>query len=370
MQAVERDDAMRGGRLMWRYFRASAIVAVLGLAAAWLIGGWAGLLVAFNLALLETSLSFDNAVVNASILKDWDERWRQRFLLWGMLVAVFGMRMLFPLVIVGTIAGMAPLPGPVALYQWLGSDAWPASDVLSMAIMQPGRYAQLLQSAHIEVMAFGGAFLLMVFLDFFIDHEKHTHWFKPVERLLARLGRLQMAGIVLSILALLGMAHALPGEQGYRFLIAGLWGVIVHVIVSSLGSLMGDDQAAARTGWSGFIYLEVLDASFSFDGVLGAFALTRNIFLIAIGLGIGAMFVRSFTLLLVYRGTLASFKYLEHGAFWAIGALALVMLAAARWHVHEALVGSVAAVLILSAGFHSWWIKRRREGATASRAAP
>lgn len=343
---------------MLQYFRGSLLVMGLGLLLAWLIAGWAGLWVAFNLALLETSLSFDNAVVNASVLKDWDEKWRKRFLLWGMLIAVLGMRLIFPLLIVAVIAGMAPLPGPVALFDYISTGLWPANDVLSMALTDQSRYARILTSAHIEVSAFGGAFLLLVFLNFFVDAEKDTHWFRPVETLLAKLGKLDTAPILLGLMLLVLLAADLASPEAYRFLVAGIWGVIVFVLVDGLGSLVGDEGAAAKTGWAGFIYLEILDASFSFDGVLGAFALTKNIFLIAIGLGIGAMFVRSFTILLVEKGTLSAFKYLEHGAFWAIGALACVMLLSAWIHIPEVLTGGVAAALIIAAALHSWWIKR------------
>lgn len=340
------------------YFYSSFVVTIIGLLGAWFIAGWTGLWIAFNLALLETSLSFDNAVVNASVLKHWDEKWRQRFLLWGMLIAVFGMRVIFPLIIVAFIAGIAPMPGPVALYDYFSTGVWPAQDVLSMAIVQPDQYAKILTSAHIEVTAFGGAFLLLVFLNFFIDYEKETHWFAPLERLLAKLGRLEMAAVLLSLIVLLFMAEQMPVAQAYRFFVAGIWGVVVFVMVDGLGDLIGDEGAAAKTGLAGFIYLEILDASFSFDGVLGAFALTKNIFLIAIGLGIGAMFVRSFTLMLVDKGTLNAFKYLEHGAFWAIGALAAIMLLSARYHVPEAVTGGLAAMLILLAALHSWFVRR------------
>lgn len=343
------------------YFRSSFLVTLIGLALAAWIGGWAGVWAAFNLALLETSLSFDNAVVNASVLKHWDEKWRRRFLVWGMLIAVFGMRMLFPLLIVAVIAGMAPMPGPMALWHWLANGSWASHDVLSLAILNPASYSHILQSAHTEVTAFGGTFLLMVFWNFFIDANKDEHWFAPLEQLLSRLGRMQMAALLLTLLVLLVLASLLDPDEGYRFLTAGLWGVVVYTVVNSLGSLMGDDQAAAKTGWSGFIYLELLDASFSFDGVLGAFALTSNIFLIAIGLGIGAMFVRSFTLLLVYKGTLSTFRYLEHGAFWAIGALATVMLLATHMHIHEAVTGGMAAFLIVLAGVHSWLVRPQKK---------
>ncbi|WP_432719286.1 DUF475 domain-containing protein [Jeongeupia wiesaeckerbachi] len=345
--------------VMLRYFHTSFAVTAVGLVLAWMIGGWAGLWVTFNLALLETSLSFDNAVVNASILKNWDEKWRRRFLLWGMLVAVFGMRLLFPLVIVGVIAQAPPLPGPVSLYEWAVSGQWPASDVLTMAIMRPDHYAATLTSAHIEVTAFGGAFLMMVFWAFFLNREKREHWIKPLEAGMAHIGRLNMAAAILSLAVLLALASALPEHEAYRFLSAGLWGVVIYAIVESLGALLGDDGAAVKTGWAGFIYLELLDASFSFDGVLGAFALTKNIFLIMIGLGVGAMFVRSFTLLLVEKGTLSTFRYLEHGAFWAIGSLAAVMLLAPIIHVPEALTGGIAALLIIVAALHSWWLNRR-----------
>ena len=92
----------------------------------------------------------------------------------------------------------------------------------------------------------------------------------------------------------------------------------------------GPSQLAKATGKAGFflfLYLEVLDASFSFDGVIGAFAITTDPILIALGLGlIGAMFVRSLTVFLVRKGTLADYVYLEHGAHWAIGALAVILL--------------------------------------------
>ena len=97
----------------------------------------------------------------------------------------------------------------------------------------------------------------------------------------------------------------------------------------------------------------MLDASFSFDGVIGAFALTTNILLIAIGLGIGAMYVPSMTIMLVERGTLAEFRYLEHGAFYSIFALSVVMFLQSLVHVHELITGGVGMTLIGLAFFAS-----------------
>ena len=344
---------------MRKYFSGALWVSLVGLVLAGVIGGSGGLWAAFNLALLETSLSFDNAVVNASILRHWDAKWRQRFLIWGMLIAVFGMRVLFPLFIVAVIAHAPPLPGPFSIQAWLQNGHWPASDVLSMAILAPQKYASILQSAHIEVMAFGGTFLLQVFWHFFLNQNKESHWLRPLERAMQKLGRLEMAGAVLTLVGLLALAGTLNDEEGYRLLIAGIWGLAAYIVVNGLSAIMGNENGAARVGWGGFLYLELLDASFSFDGVLGAFALTRNIFLIAIGLGIGAMFVRSFTLMLVDKGTLSELRYLEHGAFWAIGALATIMLLAPIVEVPDAATGGVAAVLIVLAAVHSWHANRK-----------
>lgn len=341
---------------MLKYFRGSIFVLILGLGLAFWIGGWPGLWIAFNLAMLETSLSFDNAVVNAAVLKNWNEKWRQRYLIWGMMVAVFGMRLVFPLVIVGVISHLWPLPGPIALIDWMQTGLWGSADVLSMAINDPDRYSTILSSAHIDVVSFGGTFLLMVFWQFFIDLEKNVHWFAPVEKLLSKLGRLDMASVLLTLLTLLFLASFMPSEEAHHFIVAGLWSIVVYIFVDGLGAILGDASSATKIGWSGFIYVEMRDASFSFDGVLGAFALTKDIFLISIGLGIGAMFVRSFTLYLVNKGTLSTLRYLEHGAFWAIGALAMIMLLSSQIHIPEIVTGGLAAALIIIAAMHSWWL--------------
>ncbi len=116
-----------------------------------------------------------------------------------------------------------------------------------------------------------------------------------------------------------------------------------------------DDFYAARSKiipplpWPTFappFSLEVLDASFSFDGVIGAFALSQNLFVIAIGLGIGAMYVRTMTIMLVERGTLSQYRYLEHGAFYAILALSVIMFTQTLIHIPEAITSLGGAVLI------------------------
>lgn len=284
------------------------------------------------LAVLEISLSFDNAVVNAKVLRTMTPLWQHRFLTWGMLIAVFGMRLVFPLVIVAVVAHLGPF------------------EALKLAATRPKEYAALIHSVHTEIAAFGGAFLMMVGLSFFFSSHKDTHWIGPIERVMARMGRLQSAGLGITIIALFVISTLLPAEKEHGFLVAGLWGLVTFIAVDGLSSLLHVPEATAKDAYrasaASFLYLEVLDASFSFDGVVGAFAVTNNLFVIAIGLGIGAMFVRSLTILLVERGTLANFVYLEHGAFYAIAALAAMMFLGTLVHVSEVATGLIGAVII------------------------
>ncbi len=328
------------------FFYGSFLFCTLAVVAAYFLGGIQGAITVAFLTVLETSLSFDNAVVNAAVLNNWNAVWRRRFLLWGLLVAVFGMRLVFPLLIVGVVGDMGPLRA------------------LDLALHAPAEYARQISSAHHQIAAFGGAFLMMVFLGFFVDRHKTEHWLAVLERPLTRLGKMEAIEAALTLALLMLMASLLNAGLRGDFIVAGVWGVVTYILAKGLGALVGGEEGSVtpviRQGVSGFIYLELLDASFSFDGVVGAFAMTNNLFIITLGLGAGAMFVRSFTLLLVERGTLSTYRYLEHGAFWAIGALAAIMLAGAKYHIPEAVTGMVGAALIaLSLGSSILSNKRR-----------
>ena len=314
----------------YSHFIGTAIFCAIALVLGYYVGGWPAVATVVFLSVLETSLSFDNAVVNAGILANWDEKWRRRFLTWGILIAVFGMRLVFPVIIVAVAAGIGPVKA------------------IDLAINDSTEYGRVLGAAHHQIAAFGGSFLMMVFLRFFVARHKTEHWLEVLERPLSRLGKLESieAALTLAIVLLASMVIADPARQG-EFVVAGVWGVVVFIIVKGLAALLGGDDEAAHTqvvkqGAAGFLYLEVLDASFSFDGVVGAFAMTHDL-----GLGAGAMFVRSFTLLLVERGTLDTYRYLEHGAFWAVGALAAIMLGGVEFHIPEAITGLLGAALIV-----------------------
>ncbi len=319
--------------MFWQYFRTSLLVSALGLGAGYFLGGWSAVWIVFVLSLLEISLSFDNAVVNATILKDMTPAWRQRFIRWGIPIAVFGMRLVFPVLIVAITTKSSP---------------W---DILIMAAKQPDDYAKALTAVHHQISAFGGTFLFMVFLKYFVDSEKDTHWLSLLEKPLSRLGKMEAFEITICLAVLLAITSFLQPEIKLEFFVSGVWGLVTFLLADGFSALLeGKDHTGqiVRSGFASFMYLELLDASFSFDGVIGAFALSHNLFIIAVGLGVGAMFVRSLTIFMVDRGTLAAYKFLEHGAFWAIGVLAIIMyLSAMEVHIPEWFTGFIGAVLIL-----------------------
>ncbi len=302
------------------------------------------LLITAILAVMEVSLSFDNAVVNASVLRHWDHFWKTIFLTVGILIAVFGMRLVFPLLIVGVTADMSMV------------------EVAKLALNDPKSYSEKLMAHHAEIAAFGGLFLLLVFLNFLFDDEKDTHWFHWLEHKLANLANVPAMSVFISLIALLVMVSAVEGETKLVVTLAGIWGIVVYVGVKALGHLLEssnsdddeDEKSSSgasgnivKAGIGGFLYLEVLDASFSFDGVIGAFAITSDVVVIMLGLAIGAMFVRSMTIYLVEKGTLEAYIYLEHGAHYAIGALAVIMLFSGTGvHVPEVLTGLIGVAFI------------------------
>ena len=331
---------------MFKYFTGSYIATIAGIIAAYLWGehfhagsGLSCVFIACVLAVLEVSLSFDNAVVNAMKLEKMSEKWRHRFITWGILIAVFGMRFLFPLAVVSIFSGLNIL------------------SVLDMALNNINEYAHNLELTHAPIVTFGGAFLLMLFMDYYTDAEKSIHWIKPLEKSLQKLSKIK--GIcTITVLSVLGiLLTQIPTEMKHAVTGAGIAGIITYLCIDGLAEWLEKRQEerakiCAETvrcsGLVGFLYLELIDASFSLDGVLGAFALSQDIIIITIGLFIGAMFVRSLTIMLVEKKALKQFLYLEHGAHWAIGTLAILMFVSTRIEVPEIVTGTLGLVFIIS----------------------
>ena len=350
--------------MLLKTFGGSLVVAAIGLTLGFIYGGGTGLAITAILAILEVSLSFDNAVVNATVLERMNAFWQKIFLTVGVAIAVFGMRLVFPMLIVGITAKLSPAEA-IHLALKKGS------------VHEHGSYAYLLKEAHPAIAAFGGVFLLLLFLDFVFE-ERELTWLTWLERPLARMGKLDQLSVSITLLVLVFSAYVLaPDNKTGTVLASGVFGIATYLVVNGLGEFFDteeedDDEApvsgggkraklavVGRAAFFLFLYLEVLDASFSFDGVVGAFAITSDPIIIAIGLGVGAMFIRSLTVFLVRKGTLAEYEYLEHGALWAIGALAILLFCTMRWEVPEVVTGLIG-VGFIGAAFISSVVRNRR----------
>jgi len=341
---------------MIQYFKGSILITIIGAVAAYFWGehahagsGFMCLFVVAFLAILEITLSFDNAVINALKLEKMTEKWKHRFITWGILIAVFGMRFLFPILVVSIFSGLS------------------VHDVTLLALNDVDSYANHLKQVHAPLITFGGAFLSMIFFAYFFNGEKDVHWIKCVEKPMSKLHCVKYIDVVLVLISLMILQHFIPNEEKVAVILAGFTGIILYLVVDSISNLLeqiAENKAkqlgeAAKLGFIGFLYLELIDASFSLDGVLGAFAISRDIIIITIGLAIGAMFVRSLTIYMVDMKTLKQFIYLEHGAHWAIGALALIMFISTRVEISEVVTGGIGLAAV-SAAFISSIIHNRK----------
>lgn len=335
----------------------SLVVMVLGGAYGYYIGGTVAailnvMFIMTVLAVLEVSLSFDNAIVNAKVLQGMDEVWRHRFMTWGMLFAVGFMRLVFPILIVA-------IAGNISMV-----------DAIQLAISDQDKYSEVLSSSHIVIAGFGGAFLFLVAFDFFFDSEKDVHWVHFIESKLAKLGARKSVSIILTLLIMYYVYTILPEADAMKFFLSGIFGIVIHELVKLVGDLMETPESndidltrtVAKSGLAGFLYLEILDSAFSFDGVLGALVISKDIFIIMGGLAIGAMAVRSITIQLVESGTMGEYKYLEHGAFAAIGCLATIMFASTMIHIPEVVTG-VLSIAFIAAGYYSSVKENKKERA-------
>lgn len=332
---------------MIHYFLGSYIVTIFGIICAYLWGehvhngtGLMCVFIALVLAILEISLSFDNAVVNAMKLEHMSEKWRHRFITWGILIAVFGMRFLFPLLVVAIFAKLNILT------------------VLNMALNDVHQYAHYLALTHAPIVAFGGAFLLMLFMDYFTEKNKEVHWIKPIEDKLQKLSNIKGVCTLTTLIILGLLMLEIAPDVRHSVFTSGVSGIITYLVIDGVAEWLEKRQEERAkicadtvkcSGIVGFLYLELIDASFSLDGVLGAFALSQDILIITIGLFIGAMFVRSLTIMLVEKKTLDQYLYLEHGAHWAIGTLAILMFVSTFHEVPEVVTGLLGLLFIVSA---------------------
>ncbi len=298
------------------------------------------LLIILGLAIFEIVSSIDNAVINAEILDTMSPKGRKWFLSWGFLIAVFAVRGVLPWAI---IWGANPSLGPLgALTATFSSN--------------PDIAASIMRSAPI-LLAGGGIFLVFLFLHWlFLEPKKLglRH-----ERFLEKFGMLfyGFAAAVLIVVAAYGMRNV-PGMAFGAFAGAAVFFVMqgfkknaerAEEKMRKEGSKEkkegGKNGRGARSDMSKILYLEIIDASFSVDGVLGAFAFTFSVPFILIGSAIGAFVLRSLTVRNIER--IKKYVFLKTGAMYAIGALSVIMILGAFGHQIPEWVSPVVMIAIV-----------------------
>ncbi len=356
-----------------RHFKWDLLITLVAIFVAFLYAGLPAVPLTAILIVLEIVFSFDNAAVNAKYLKKMNHHWRVMFLSVGIIIAVFGMRLVFPFIIV-CLSGDV---GPIEAFQLAMEKGDPHTE---------GTYGYILNQAHPTIASFGGMFLLMLFLGFLFDKERDSTWLHWIEKPLIRAGHFDSLSVVVASVALvLSTQFLVHGEQRFQVLFAGILGMVTFLLVNGLATFMetkneerqaalgisNDDEDGPTTStaqavllsgqaaFSMFLFLEVLDASFSFDGVLGAFAITADPIIIALGLGVGAMYVRSMTVYLVDHGALDEIEYMEHGAHWAIGVLAGMLLLTLKYEIADWAIGLIGLVFVSASILHSLHVKKR-----------
>lgn len=315
----------------FRHYRFATILTIIIAILACFKSGIPALWPIFLLAVIEVTFSFENAVLNSEVLSRMTKVWRAVFLTVGIFIAVFVVRLVLPLILVSASVGLG------------------MGQVLDQALHHPEEYAHNLHEAYPMIAAFGGTFLLMIGLRFLAEDRK-VRWLKTFEEPISKLKQPWLIPIGGAAIGYLVIATVLS-PNSHKVQIAAILGAAAFLAIKGLSAFVehtqGDHKKPKKHGnLINFLYLEMLDASFSFDGVIAAFAITKDVILIAAGLGIGAVYVRSITVHLLESGTLTEYRYLIHGAHYAITVLGMIMLVSIKLHVPEAVTGLISLVLI------------------------
>ena len=258
-----------------------------------------------GLCLFEIISSVDNAVVNAHILKTMPEKYRKIFLFWGLLFAVFVVRGILPFIIV-----------------WIANPDLGIFQVVTATFSNSPEVKDYIERSKPLLLLGGGIYLFLVFLSWlFLEEKKYAFL---VEGFIHRQGAWFYA--LASILTTTVVYYSL--KENPILALAATIGVSAFFITDGFKKNAEAQEKKlmnpAMSAWSKILYLEVLDASFSIDGVIGAFAFTVSVPLIILGNGLGAFVVREFTI----RGIdlISKFEYLKNGAMYAIGVLGSIMI--------------------------------------------
>lgn len=263
------------------------------------------LVVILGLSLFEIISSVDNAIINAHVLKTLPDKFRQFFLTWGLLIAVVAVRGLLPFLIV-----------------WLANPAFSFIQVITFVFHPTPEIEMYVEKSQPLLLLAGGVYLFFVFLGWlFLEEKKYAFL---VEKFVHKQSVWFYAASSLFITAVVYFSI----KVNPILALSAVIGSTAFFITDGFKKNAEEKEKQMLTGnmsaWSKILYLEILDATFSIDGVIGAFAFTISIPLIFLGNGLGAYVVREMTV----RGTslIAKFAYLKNGAMYSIGLLGGVMV--------------------------------------------
>ena len=292
-----------------------------------------------GLALFEAISSIDNAVINAEVLGKMSQKARRWFLTYGMLIAVFGLRLGLPLAIV-----------------WAANPSIAPMDILTAAFNSDPSVAEAMEKTAPVLLAGGGVFLIFLFFHWLFLEPKH-YGLPKTEEFFMRQGVWFYSTVALLLAAIIWFALEIDAMMAFGAVIGSTAFFITHGFKQN-AELKEKELLSGESGmsdWSKIFYLEVIDGTFSIDGVVGAFAFTMSIPLIMIGSGVGALIVRQVTISNIEA--VKKYKYLKNGAMYSVFVLGIVMLADAFGiHVPE-YVSPLATFAIL--GYFFW--KSRKE---------
>ncbi|MFZ2310543.1 MAG: DUF475 domain-containing protein [Patescibacteria group bacterium] len=288
---------------------------------------WSFIVIVIGLCVFEIISSVDNAIVNAHVLKTMPEKYRKIFLFWGLLFAVFLVRGLLPFIIV-----------------WLANPSFGIMEVWSAAFSNSPAILESLDKSKPLLLLGGGIYLFLVFLAWmFLEEKKYAFL---AEGFLHRQGAWFYA--IASIITTATVYFALKINPALA--LAATIGVSAFFITDGFKKNAEEQEktlltSTSMSAWSKIMYLEVLDASFSLDGVIGAFAFTMSVPLIILGNGLGAFIVREMTI----KGInfISKFAYLKNGAMYSIGILGGIMVLEAYGHEFPFWLAPLSTVSLL-----------------------
>lgn len=295
------------------------------------------ILIVAGLIVFEVVNSVDNAIVNASVLKTMSLLWRKRFLLIGIFTSVFLVRFILPLIIV-----------------WISVPTISGQDLFLAFVGQSDVAANAIEQQKPIILMFGGVFLLFLYFHWLFLEKKEPLFFERFLKEKHGVWFFAFAAIILVVIMYLARADSMV-------MLAAAIGSATFFILYGLKQTAEESERNLVQGTghmsdaSKFLYLEVLDMTFSFDGVIGAFAFTINLILILIGIGIGAMVVRELTI----RGidTISKYKYLKNGALTSIGFLGLFMIVEAFGVEMPSFVPIIITFALIGVAF---WLSKRK----------